>query len=231
MSSSSLLRKSHIAAQSDPVILGSLCSLLDQLASWLRNSQSIEGQSYDTAIPSGPENSGSVPVLGSLKAAPNTYQQGRKISRHETRQQIVRKKRNLMLNLVGQSTNDLEFLPEAGDKGKTCSICRCPKHQRGSCPKIHKYKKPPLAMNKDMMSLHKLSTALLEVSRYKTKYRPTMDIREISSSTPNRMTGVVIHRRFFVNPKTRNHLYFNVAMSQRSVDRPTRRALEKARSN
>jgi hypothetical protein len=135
-------------AQSDQVILGSLCSLLD--------SQSIEVQSYDTAAPSGQENPGSVPVLGTLKAAPNTYQRQRKISRHETRRKIVPQKRSSMLSLVGQS-NDLECLPEPRAKGRTCSICRCPKHQRGSCPNIHKYKKPPLVINKDMMSHHELS--------------------------------------------------------------------------
>jgi hypothetical protein len=98
-------------AQSDPMILGSLCSLLDQLASRLWNLQSIEVQPYDTAVPSGQENPSSAPVLGTLKAAPNTYQQRRKILRHETRRQIMRKKRNPMFSLVGQS-NDLEFLPE-----------------------------------------------------------------------------------------------------------------------
>jgi hypothetical protein len=40
-------------AQTDQVILGLLCSLLDELAGRLRNSQSIEVQSYDTAVPSG----------------------------------------------------------------------------------------------------------------------------------------------------------------------------------
>jgi hypothetical protein len=62
-------------AQTDQVILGSLCSLLDELAGQLRNSQSIEVQSYNTAVTSGKENPGSVPVLGTLKAAPNTYNQ------------------------------------------------------------------------------------------------------------------------------------------------------------
>jgi hypothetical protein len=81
-------------AQSDQVILGSLCSLLDQLANRLRNSQSIEVQSYGTSAPSGLENPTSTPVLGTLKPAPNTYQQRCKISRHETRREIVRKKRN-----------------------------------------------------------------------------------------------------------------------------------------
>jgi hypothetical protein len=139
--------------------------------------------------------------LGTLKAALNTYQQQGKISRHETRRKVVRKKRNPMLSLAGQS-NDLEFLPEPRAKGKTCSICRCPKHQQVSSPKMHKYKKPPLIVNKDMMSHHELSTALSKVSCYKTKYCPTTGIREMSSSTPSQMTGVVIHRRFFVNPNT-----------------------------
>jgi hypothetical protein len=193
-------------AQSDQVILGSLCTLLDQLADRLWNSQSIEVQSYNTSAPSGLENPTSTPVLGTLKAAPNTYQQRHKISRHETRRESVCKKRNPMLSLVGKSKG-LEFLPEPYAKGKTCSICRCPKHQRGSCPKIHKYKKPPLAINKDMMSRHELSnTALKQLSRYKTEYRPTGDKREISSTTPSQMTGVVIHRRFFVDVNTTSRM-------------------------
>jgi hypothetical protein len=198
-------------AQSDPITLGSLCSLLDQLASRLRNSQSIEVQSYDTSVPSRHENPGSLPVLGTLKAAPNTYQQRRKISRHEARRQIVHKRRSPLLSLVGHS-NELDFLPQPRAKGKTCSICRCPKHQRGSCPKIHKYKKRPFDMNKDMMSRHELSAALSKVSRYQTDYRPTTDVREISSTTPNRMLGVVIHRRFFVNPSTNSRMCLECTM-------------------
>jgi hypothetical protein len=60
-------------AQSDQVILGLLCSLLDQLANWLWNSQSIEVQSYHTSAPSGLKNPTSRLVWGTLKAAPNTY--------------------------------------------------------------------------------------------------------------------------------------------------------------
>jgi hypothetical protein len=193
-------------AQTDQVILGSLCSLLDELAGRLRNSQSIEVQSYDTAdVASGKENPGSAPVLGTLKAASNTYTQRRKISRHESRRQIVRTKINSMLSLAGKS-NDLNFLPEPRAKGKTCSICRCLKHQRGSCPKIHKYKKPPLVINKDMTSRHELSTSLKQVSHYKTEYRPPTDTGQISSTTPSQMGGVVIHRCFFVHPHTTSRM-------------------------
>jgi hypothetical protein len=197
-------------AQSDQVILGSLCSLLDQLASRFQNSQSI-------AAPSGQENPGSVPVLGTLKAAPNTYQQRRKMSRHETRRQIVRQKRSSMLSLVGQS-NDLECLPERRAKGKTCYIYRCPKHQRGSCPKIHKYKKPPLVINKDMMSRHELSKTLKQVRRYKTEYHPTTNRRKISSTLPKTMAGVVIHRRFFVHPNTTSRMCLECTILDQNGD-------------
>jgi hypothetical protein len=47
-----------------------------------------------------------------------------------------------------------------------------------------------------------LSTALKQVSRYKTEYRPTTDIREISSTLPSPLVGVVIQRRFFVHLHT-----------------------------
>jgi hypothetical protein len=208
-------------AQSDQVILGLLCSLLDQLARRLRNSQSIEVQSYNTAVPSGQESPGSAPVLGTLKAAPNTYQERRKISRHETRRQIVRQKRTSMLSLIGQS-NDLECLPEPHAKGKTCSICRCAKHQRGSCPKIHKYKKPSSVINKDMMSRHELSTTLKQVSRYKTRYRPTTDTRKISRTLPKTMAGVVIHHRFFVHPNTTSRMCLECTILDQKGDAHSR---------
>jgi hypothetical protein len=75
-------------AQSDPAALGSLCNLLDQLAGRLRNGQSIDVQAYHTVVPVGKESPGSVPLLGTLRAAPNTYNQRRKIFRHaENRRQ------------------------------------------------------------------------------------------------------------------------------------------------
>jgi hypothetical protein len=186
-------------AQSDPTTFGSLCDLLDQLTGRLRNSQSIVVQSYDTALPSGKENPGAAPLLGTLKAAPNMSNQRRKISRHESRRQIITRTKSPLLVLAGQS-NDLAILAEPRPRGKTCSICKCPGHQRGSCPKIHKYKKPPLDMNKDMHSRHELSAALSKAGRYYTEYRPATDIREVSLTTPQRMLGIVIHRQFFVSP-------------------------------
>ncbi len=67
---------------------------------------------------------------------------------------------------------------------KACSICKCPGHQPGSCPKIHKFNKPPLDMNKDMLSRHELSRALSKVGRYKTDYLPLNNKPPMSSSTP-----------------------------------------------
>jgi hypothetical protein len=138
--------------------------------------------------------------LGTLRAAPNTYNQRRKISRRENQRQIVAKKRSASVSVTGKS-NNLDFFPEPRTKTKACSICKCPGHQRGSCPKIHKYNEPPLDMNKDMLSRHELSSALSKVGRYKTDFLPTDNKRPISSSTPASLMGVVIHRRFLRNHK------------------------------
>ena len=189
-------------AQSDQIKLGSLCNLLDQLAIRLRNGQSIDVQSFGAAIPSVEDNPGAEPVLGTLRAAPNTYNQRRKISRQEFRRTIVAKKRSPMLSPVGQS-NDLVHLPPPRPKIKTCSICRFPGHQRGSCPKIHQFKKPPLEMGKEIHSRHELSMALSNIVRYKNNFRSKEDVRDISISIPTKVLGVVIHRRFFVNLNTR----------------------------
>jgi hypothetical protein len=98
-------------AQSDPTTFGSLCYLLDQLTNRIRNSQSIVVQSYGTSLPSCMKKPGATPLLGTLKAAPNVTTQRRKISRHESRRQIITKTRNPLLSLVGQS-NDLSVLAE-----------------------------------------------------------------------------------------------------------------------
>jgi hypothetical protein len=190
-------------AQSDQAQLGSLCNLLDQLASRLRNGNSIAVQAFDTVMPAGKENPGAMPLLGTLKATPNTYTQKRKISRHEYRRALVAKRRNPLLSLVGNKSNDLTHCPPPRTKTKTCSICKCPGHQRGSCPKIHMFKKPPLDMGKDIHSRQDLSSALATYGRYKTLYRSTEDRREISLTLPQHILGVVIHQRFFVTPNTR----------------------------
>jgi hypothetical protein len=62
-------------AQSDPAALGSLFNLLDQLAGRLRNGHIIDVQAYNTVVPLGKENPGPVPLLGTLRAAPNRYNQ------------------------------------------------------------------------------------------------------------------------------------------------------------
>ena len=188
-------------AQSDPTTLGSLCDLLEQLTDRLRNSQSIIVQSYDTCLPPSEENIAATPTVGTLKAAPNMYRHKRFKSRNESRRNIIAQKRSPLLSIVGRS-NDLDILAEPRAKGKCCSICKLRGHQRGSCPKIHKYKKPPFSIDKDMVSRHELVSALSTLGRYNTEYRPTGDVREVSTTTPRRMSGIVIHRRFFVSPNT-----------------------------
>jgi hypothetical protein len=59
-------------AQTDQVKLGFLCHLLDQLTSRLWNGHSIAVASFDAAMPLGQENPGAIPILGTLKSAPNT---------------------------------------------------------------------------------------------------------------------------------------------------------------
>jgi hypothetical protein len=168
-------------AQSDPTTFGSLCDLLDQLTNRLRNSQSIVVQSYGTSLPSRMKNPGATPLLGTLKAAPNVTTQRRKISRHESRRQIITKIRNPLLSLVGQS-NHLAVLAEPRARGKCCSIFNCRGHQRGLCPKIHKFKKPPFDMNKDIQSRQELLAALTNAIHYHTEYRPADDFRVVSAT-------------------------------------------------
>jgi hypothetical protein len=87
-------------AQTDQVKLGSLYILLDQLTNRLWKGHSIEVAAFDTAMPLGKENVGAKPVLGTLKPAPNTYNQRQMVSRHETRQRLASKRRNPLLSLV-----------------------------------------------------------------------------------------------------------------------------------
>ncbi len=115
-------------AQTDPITMASLSDLLEQLTNRLRNSQTIVVQSYDMSLPSGQENQADIPLLGTLKAAPNMYRQHRKISRHESRRQIIQTTINPSLSLVGPS-NDLAILAVPRARGKTCSICTCRGHQ------------------------------------------------------------------------------------------------------
>jgi hypothetical protein len=82
-------------AQTDQVRLGLLCNLLEQLTSRIRNGRhSIEVLSFDTALPLAQENLGATPVLGTLKSAPNTYNQQRRMSRHETWCTFATKRKN-----------------------------------------------------------------------------------------------------------------------------------------
>jgi hypothetical protein len=55
-------------------------------------------------------------------------------------------------------------------------------------------------MNKDMHSRHKQSAALSKSGHYHSQDPPTEDEREVSTTTPLCMLGVVIHRQFFVSP-------------------------------
>ncbi len=188
-------------AQTDQVRLGSLCNLLEQLSSRIRNGHSIEVLSFDAALPLPQESLGATPVLGTLKSAPNTYNQRRRISRHENRRNYANKRKNPLLSLVGQS-NDLAHVPPPRPNTKTCSICKCPGHQRGSCPKIHQFKTKPLDMGKDLKSRRELSSALSKVSRYRTGFLSEEDKRVVSDSLPTRMLGIVIHQRFYLNRET-----------------------------
>jgi hypothetical protein len=187
-------------AQTDQVQLGSLCILLDQLTNRLRKGYSIEVSAFETSMPMSKENAAANPVKGTMKSAPNTYNHNRMHSIHETVKVLASKKRarDPLSSLVGHS-NDLDHVAPPRVKNKTCSICRCPGHQRGSCPKIHKYKSPPLEMGKDLVSRHELSGSLSKVNRFKTDFRCKDDTRQVSISLPSRIMGIVIHQRFFIN--------------------------------
>jgi hypothetical protein len=91
-------------------------------------------------------------------------------------------------------------------------------HQRGSCPKIHKFKKPPLEMNKDMHSRHELSAALSKCGCYQNEYRLTDDVREVSATTPKHTLGIVIHCQFFVSPNIINKMCLECTFLDRLGD-------------
>jgi hypothetical protein len=115
-----LLEKASILvrlAQSDPTTMTSLCTVLEQLTSQLRNSESIVIQSYDMSLPFGKENPGAAPVLGTLKMAPNVYHQKRKKSSLESRRQIIHRASNPSLSVVRPS-NNLAILAEPRARGK-----------------------------------------------------------------------------------------------------------------
>jgi hypothetical protein len=188
-------------AQTDQVKLGALSQLLDQLTSRLRNGHSITVALFDATMPLDQENPGATPAMGTLKSAPNTYNHNQFKSTREIQRKLAQPKqpkRSALLSLVGQS-NDLAHVPPPRPQNKTCSICRRPGHQRGSCPKIHKFKAPPLDMGKSLTSHHELSTALSKVLRYKISLCPLDDQREVSISLPNRILGLVIHQRFYLD--------------------------------
>jgi hypothetical protein len=158
---------------------------------------------FETSMPMSKENAAANPVKGTMKPAPNTYNHNRMHSSHEIVKKLVSKKRRRdpLSSLVGHS-NDLSHVAPPHVKNKSCSICRCPGHQRRSCPKIHEYKSPPFEMGKDLVSRHELSGSLSKVNRYKTDFRCKDDTREVSISLPSRMIGIVIHQRFFINCKS-----------------------------
>jgi hypothetical protein len=175
---------------------------LDQLTNKIRKGHSIEVSAFETAMPLRKENASANPVLGTLTPAPNTYNHKRMVSRHETRRTVASKRRNPLISLVGRQSNDLAHVPPPRPKNKTCSICKCPGHQRGSCPKINKFKAPPLEMGKEINSRHELSSALSKLNRYKTDHQGKEDTQEISPTLPSRLIGIVIHQRFFMNCST-----------------------------
>jgi hypothetical protein len=168
------------------VKLGLLCNLLDQLTNKLWIGHSIEVVAFDAVMPLGKENVGAIPILGTLKPAPNTYNQPQEVSRHETRlQRLASKRRNPLLSLA--------HVAPPHPKKNTCSICLFPGHQRGSCPKINKSKTPPLEMGKGLISHHELSSSLSKVSCYKTMLHSMEDTWEVSISLPSCSMGIVIH--------------------------------------
>ena len=57
-----------------------------------------------------------------------------------------------------------------------------------------------------MHSRHELAAALSKPGRYITEYRPSDDERVVSTTTPLRMLGIVIHRRLFISQNTSNKM-------------------------
>jgi hypothetical protein len=172
-------------AQSDPIKLGSLCNLFDQLSDRLRKGHTIDVGAFDLALPSAvdKENLANRPVQGTLKPTATASKQNRKKTSIELRRTIASaasKKKSL---LPGHS-NDLSVCAAPRTKKKACTICRQPKHQRGSCPKITKFKRAALEMGKSLITRFELSTALGNQARYITHNRPKDNILVVSSSVP-----------------------------------------------
>jgi hypothetical protein len=187
-------------AQSDPAKLGSICLLFEQLTERLQNGQSIEGCAFDFALPANEENNALTPVMGTLRQTPNAANHRRFMSKYEKRKNIIAKRGLAERSVIGIS-NDVNHLAPPKARGKSCTLCRCPGHQKGSCPKILMYKSPPLEMGRGKQSRLDLSSGLLNRTRYKNDHRdPKTDSRVISETTPKLMTGVVIHRRFYEKP-------------------------------
>ncbi len=162
-----------------------------------------------------------MPTAETWKAAPNMYCHKGFKSRNESGLNVVTTKRSLLLTMAVGRLNDLDILVEPRAKGKCCSICRCRGHQRGSCPKINKFRKPPFSMNKDMVSRHELITALSSSGRYNTEYRPPGDVQKVSTTTPPHMLGIVIHRRFFMSPNITQKLCLECTILDQLADAHT----------
>jgi hypothetical protein len=177
--------------QTDPSKLASLCQLFDQLNQRVKNGLSIDGTSFDLSLPTGTTNFGSLPVMGTLKAAPNVVHHRRMQSRWERRGGHIAKN--------CRTSKDVDHLAPAKTRTKTCTICKCGGHQRRSCPKILCFRSPPFEMGKDNQTRLELSSGLTNLGRYKNDRRdPEKDKRVVSLTTPKSMTGVVIHHRLFV---------------------------------
>jgi hypothetical protein len=184
-------------AQSDPAKLGSICQLFEQLSERLQNGQSIEACAFDFALPVDRENNDNRPVRGTLRVTPNAANHRRFLSKHEKRKNIIAKSALSERSVHGLS-NDFNHLGPPKARSKSCTLCRCPGHQRGSCPKILIFKSPPLEMGKGKQSRLDLSSGLLNRDRYKNEHRdPKADVRVISETIPNKMTGVVLHGPYF----------------------------------
>lgn len=106
------------------------------------------------------------------------------------------------------TNNDAVNVARAGSTNtRACSVCGEPKHQRGSCTKLLRFKTLQLSYGKsDSEEIRlKLSGDLQKPGRFKMEFRIDADKRSISKNIPTKsMTGIVIHRQLCLREDVTN---------------------------
>eukprot|EP00978_Attheya_sp_CCMP212_P019562 scaffold54980_cov45-Attheya_sp.AAC.4 len=204
--------------QSDKDKLSSLSRTLTVITERARKGQSIN-VSFDTCTSreasSNDENND--PLQAILLPMANAVNHKRYKSVHENRRNHGRRQHSA--NEKQPSSSDLDHVRIGRPKTKSCSACRQPKHQIGSCPKLHQYKKPPLAYG-DMSLRHKIQEFIRNPSHYETSPFQELSGRPVSSTLPKHISGVVIHNRYYLTAH-RNEMALECTILGQQVEEMT----------